>query len=433
MEVIMKNFAKEFLDFSYESPVSFFTVKNSIEILKNKGFIELNENEKWNLKNNEKYLLNINNSGLFAFEIGKNPVDKTSFRIVGSHTDSPSIRIKPNPEIVDNGFLKLNVEIYGGPILNTWLDRPLSIAGRVYTKEANSFKPKLHLVNINKPLMIIPNLAIHQNREVNKGVELNKQTDMLPTLALVKDGFEKKNYLLELLSSELKVNSSDILDFELYLYEFDKGNFVGVNEEFLSASRIDNLASVFATLKALTDSKSFDGIKVLAAFDNEEIGSETRQGADSNTLSHILERVVYSLGGSREDYLRALTESFMFSADGAHAMHPNKPGTTDPTNIPKVNGGVTIKYSANFRYTTDSLSASIIKDIAEKNDISYQIFVNRSDMLGGSTIGPASSKYLPIPSIDLGIPMLSMHSIRELCGIEDLSSIKELIKAFYGV
>lgn len=428
----MRNFAKEFLDFSYESPVSFFAVKNSIELLKNKGFKELKENEKWDLKNNEKYMLNINNSGLFAFETGKASVENTSFRIVGSHTDSPSIRIKPNPEIVDNGFLKLNIEIYGGPILNTWLDRPLAIAGRVYTKGINSFKPNLHLLNINKPLMIIPNLAIHQNREVNKGIELNKQIDMLPTLSLVKEGFEKKNYLIKLIAEELKVSASEILDFELFLYEFDKGNFVGVDNELLSASRIDNLASVFASLKALTESNSYDGIKVLAAFDNEEIGSETRQGADSNALSHILERVIYSMGGTREDYLRALTESFMFSADGAHAQHPNKPSTTDPTNTPRVNGGVTIKYSANFKYTTDSLSASIIKDIAEKNSISYQIFVNRSDLLGGSTIGPASSKYLPVPSIDLGIPMLSMHSIRELCGVEDLSSIKELIKAFYG-
>lgn len=428
----MKNFAKEFLDFSYKSPAAFFTVENSRNLLNKEGFKALKENEKWELKNNEKYYVTINDSGIFAFEIGDKKASETSFRIVGSHTDSPGIRIKPNPEIVDNGFLKLNIEIYGGPILNTWLDRPLALAGRVFTKGENSFKPKLNLLNINKPLMIIPNLAIHQNREVNKGVELNKQIDMLPTLALVKDGFEKKNYLINLIAEELGVESSEILDFELYLYEFEKGSFVGVNEELLSASRIDNLASVYGSIMGLLESEAFGGIKVVAAFDNEEIGSETRQGADSNTLAHILERVVYALGGTRENFLRSLAESFMFSADGAHAIHPNKPGTTDPTNVPKVNEGATIKFSANFRYTTDSLSYSIIKDLAEKNGIKYQIFVNRSDLVGGSTIGPASSKYLPIPSIDLGIPMLSMHSIRELCGTEDLSNIKDLIKAFYG-
>lgn len=427
----MNKFAKNFLDFSYKSPVSFFAVKNGVELLEKKGYKKLNLNDKWQLKNSSKYYVTINDSALYAFEIGNNDVSETSFRIVGSHTDSPSIKIKPNPEIVENGFLKLNIEIYGGPILNTWLDRPLSLAGRVYTKSENSFKPNVHLININKALMIIPNLAIHQNREVNKGIELNKQIDMLPTLSLVKEKFEKKDYLIKLLAKELNIESSEILDFEIYLYEYEKGSFVGAEDELLSASRIDNLASVYSSLEGLLESKTFGGIKVAAAFDNEEIGSETRQGADSNSLAHIMERVIYALGGTREDFLRSLPESFMLSADGAHAIHPNKSSTTDPTNIPKLNNGVAIKLSANFRYSSDSLSTSVIKDIADKNNLKYQYFVNRSDLVGGSTIGPASSKYLPITSVDLGIPMLSMHSIRELCGIEDLTNIKNLIKAFY--
>ena len=327
--------------------------------------------------------------------------------------------------------MKLNIEIYGGPILNTWLDRPLAMAGRVYTRGENSFKPKMNLLNINKPLMIIPNLAIHQNREVNKGVELNKQIDMLPTLSVIKEGFEKKNYLINLIAKELKVKTEDILDFEIYLYEYEKGSFVGVEGELLSASRIDNLASVYGSLLGLTESSEFGGIKVVAAFDNEEIGSETRQGADSLILSNILERIVYSLEGNRQNFLEITSKSFMISADGAHAIHPNKPSLTDPTNHPMLNKGPVIKLSSNFRYTTDSLSSSIIKDLADKNKIKYQYFVNRSDLVGGSTIGPASSKYLPITSVDLGIPMLSMHSIRELCGVEDLESIKNLIKVFY--
>lgn len=428
----MKKFASNFLEFSYNSPVAFFAVKNSLELLEKNGFNKLNIEDKWKLNNNEKYYVSINNSGLFAFEIGEKKASETSFRIVGSHTDSPSIKIKPNPEINENGFLKLNIEIYGGPILNTWLDRPLAMAGRVFTKTDNIFKPKMNLININKPLMIIPNLAIHQNREVNKGIELNKQIDMLPTLSVLKEGFEKKNYLINLMAKELRIEAEDILDFEMYLYEYEKGSLVGTEKDFLSASRIDNLASVYGSLYGIIESSSFDGIKVIAAFDNEEIGSETRQGADSEILSQILERIVYSLGGTREDYLRSLTDSFMLSADGAHAIHPNKSSTTDPTNIPRVNEGVAIKLSANFKYTTDALSSSIIKNLADKNNIKYQYFVNRSDLVGGSTIGPASSKYLPIISVDLGIPMLSMHSIRELCGVEDLNNIKELIKVFYG-
>lgn len=428
----MEKFAKDFLDYSYKSPVAFYSVKNCEKILGDNGFTKLDFGKKWELKNSSKHYVTVNDSALYVFEIGDKSASETSFRIAGSHTDSPGIKIKPNPEICENGFLKLNIEIYGGPILNTWLDRPLALAGRVYTKGENSFKPKSHLININKPLMIIPNLAIHQNREVNKGIELNKQIDMLPTLAIIKDGFEKKNYLIKLLAEELGVDVADILDFEIYLYEFEKGSFVGVENEFISASRIDNLASVYGSLIGMLESKSFGGIKVAAAFDNEEIGSETRQGADSNSLTYILERVIYALGGTREDFLRSLTESFMLSADGAHAIHPNKGGTTDPTNIPRVNEGVAIKLSANFKYTTDSFSASIIKDIANKNGLKHQYFVNRSDLAGGSTIGPASSKYLPITSVDLGIPMLSMHSIRELCGVEDLENIKNLIKEFYG-
>lgn len=427
----MNQFTKNFLDFSYKSPVSFFVVKNSRELFEEKGYRLLKMEDKWHLSNNEKYFINVNDSSFFAFEIGDQNPCETSFRIVGSHTDSPGIRIKPNPEICENGFLKLNIEIYGGPILNTWLDRPLALGGRVFTKGEDSFNPNVHLLNINKGLTIIPNLAIHQNREVNKGIELNKQIDMLPILSLVKEGFEKKNYLIKLIAKELEIKEEEILDFELYLYEYEKGSLVGVNNEFLSASRIDNLASVYASSIGLFESGNFGGIKVIGAFDNEEIGSETRQGADSSILSNILERIIYALGGTREDFLGVLSRSFMLSADGAHAIHPNKGSTTDPTNIPRLNEGVTIKYSANFKYTTDSLSASIIKSLAEKNNIKYQSFVNRSDLLGGSTIGPASSKYLPITSIDLGIPMLSMHSIRELCGSEDIENLKELIRVFY--
>lgn len=428
----MINFAKDFLNFSYKSPSAFLTIENAVKILDDFGYSKLDIKDSWELKKNQKYYLTINDTSFFAFKTSSKDINETFFKIVGSHTDSPSIKIKPSPEIIENDYLKLNVEIYGGPILNTWLDRPLGISGRVYTKSENAFLPKPHIINVNKPLMIIPNLAIHQNREVNKGVELNRQIDMLPIATLIKEKSEQNNFLIELISKEINVNVSEILDFEIYLHEIDKGSFVGTDSEFLSASRIDNLASVYTSLMALEESENSSYIPIIAAFDNEEIGSETRQGADSLILSNILERIVYSLEGNRKNFLEITSKSFMISADGAHAIHPNKPSLTDPTNHPMLNKGPVIKLSSNFRYTTDSYTGSIIRQIAEEKEINYQYFVNRSDLQGGSTIGPASSKYLPIPSIDLGIPMLSMHSIRELCGIEDLFTLKNLLKEFYN-
>lgn len=428
----MKKLAEDFINFSYKSPNGFFAVENGKKILDKKDYTQLYLGDKWNLEKNSKYYLTINESSLFAFETGNGEVEENGFRIIGSHTDSPGIKIKPNPEIVENNYLKLNIEIYGGPILNTWLDRPLSIAGRVYTKGHEHFAPKLNLVDLKKPLLIIPNLAIHQNREVNKGVELNKQTDMLPVVTLIKENFEKKDFLLGLLAGELGVKVEEILDFELYLYEVDKGQLIGLEEEFVSAARIDNLASMFASMEGLLDSDKFDGVKVIAAFDNEEIGSRTKQGADSVTLATILEKIIYGLGKNKEDYIRSLEKSFMLSADGAHAVHPNQSSKTDPTNTPKVNGGVAIKYNSNFSYTTDAYSGSIVKAIANEADIKYQYFVNRSDLGGGSTIGPLSSKHLPINSIDLGLPMIAMHSVRELCGVEDIYSLKKLIEVFFS-
>lgn len=427
----MKEFANKFIDFIHKSPNNFFAVYNTKEILEKNKYTELKVEDKWDLKNN-KYYVKINESAIVAFEIGKGDIEKDGFRIVASHTDSPSIKIKPQSEIQENNYLKLNIEIYGGPILNTWLDRPLSISGRVYTRGENSFSPKLHLININRPLLIIPNLAIHQNREVNKGYELNKQIDMLPLIALIEDNFEKDKVILSLLAKEIGINQDDILDFELYLHEFEKGQVLGLNEEFISASRIDNLASVYASTSALVNSDSFKGIKVMVAFDNEEIGSRTRQGADSLMLSNLLEKIVYSLNKGKDEYFRALENSFMLSVDGAHAIHPNQASKTDITNKPMINKGIVIKYNANFSYTSDALSSSIIKELARKNSIKLQYFVNRSDLAGGSTIGPLSAKYLPIKSIDIGLPMLAMHSIRELCGIEDLDNLTNLIKKFFS-
>ena len=334
--------------------------------------------------------------------------------------------------MITNGVLRLNTEVYGGPILNTWFDRPLSIAGRVIVKNGDTFKPKTIKVKIEEPILTIPNLAIHQNREVNNGVKIDKQNDTLPILNLVKEGFEKENYLLNLISKKIGVNKTDILDFDLFIYSLDKGSLVGAEQNMISSPKLDNLVSVYAGLIGLMESNNKNNqINVFVGFDNEEIGSATKQGADSNYLYNILERINYSLGFNREDFLVMLSSSFMLSADGAHAAHPAYMGKSDPTNLGKMNEGISIKISANQRYTSDAYSISVIKQLVDKTNIKIQCFVNQSNEIGGSTIGPISSTHLDIDAIDLGVPMLAMHSVRELCGINDVFYLKELAIQFF--
>jgi len=429
----MKKLANDFIEFSYNSKSVFHATNNTANILLEKGFKRLEEGEKWNLEPKGKYFFEKNNSSLIAFAIGNGELSKYGFKISGNHTDSPGFRVKPNPEMVSDSYLRLNTEVYGGPILNTWLDRPLSIAGRVVLKSENVFKPKTVLVDINKPILIIPNLAIHQNREVNKGVELNRQNDTLPLLSLVNEKLEKDNFLLKLVAKENNINFEDILDFDLYLYDYTKGSLVGLEEDMISAPKIDNLGSLFAGLHAFIEAEDFNGVNVLACFDNEEVGSHTKQGADSNMLLNTLDRISLSLGLNREDFFCALSNSFMLSVDGAHAVHPAQSQKTDPINRPKINNGIALKVTANQSYTSDAYSLSIVKQILEPNNIPYQYFVNRSDTPGGSTIGPISSTHLDINAVDLGLAMLSMHSIRELCGIEDMANLKKLLKNYYSL
>jgi len=429
----MKKLAKDFIDFSYDSKSVFHATSNTAKILLENGFERLEADRKWDLKPQGKYFFEKNDSSLMAFSIGNGELTKYGFKISGNHTDSPGFRIKPKPEMVGDSYLRLNTEVYGGPILNTWLDRPLSIAGRVVVKSENIFKPKTILVNIDKPCIIIPNLAIHQNREINKGVELNRQNDTLPVLTLINEELEKENFLIDLIAKENNINPSDILDFDLYLYDFSKGSLVGLNEEMISVPKIDNLGSLFVGLHAFIESKDFNGINVLACFDNEEVGSSTKQGADSNMLLNTLDRITLSLGLDREEFFCALANSFMLSVDGAHAVHPAQSQKTDPIIRPKINCGIALKVTANQSYTSDAYSLSVVKQILEPNNIPYQYFVNRSDTPGGSTIGPISSTHLDINSVDLGLAMLSMHSIRELCGIKDLENLKKLLKNYYSL
>ena len=429
-----KEFAKDLIDFIYDSPTSFNAVNTSKKILNKNGFEELRLNEKWKLRIGGKYYITKNSSALVSFVINSDNIEKEGFRIISSHSDSPSFRIKPNAEMsAENTYLKLNTECYGGPILNTWLDRPLGIAGRVVVKGDSVLRPLEKIVNINKPICIIPNLAIHMNRTINDGCSLNKQKDMLPLVGLLNESLEKDNFLLNTLSKELNISNEDIIDFDLFLYEFEKGSLIGKNEEFISSSRLDNLSMAHASIHAITNTNGKYGINLVSLFDNEEVGSSTKQGADSNMLVNILEKICLSLGKDREEFFNTLYSSFMISADLAHAVHPNISEKHDPTNRPIMGGGPVIKINANQSYTSDAYSISIYKNICKEANVSYQEFVNRSDERGGSTIGPISSTHIDIPSVDIGSPILAMHSIRELGSVEDHYSIYKTFSKFYEI
>ena len=427
-------FAQDLIDYIYDSPTAFHAVAKAKEDLCKEGFVEIKEEEKWKLEKGGKYFVTKNDSALTAFVVGKGEIEENGFKIIGAHTDSPSFRIKPAPEmVVDNTYVRLNTEVYGGPILNTWMDRPLGVAGRVTLRSENILYPETRLVNINKPIMIIPNLAIHMNRDVNAGIELNKQKDTLPLLGMVSDELEKDNYLVSAIAKELSVELKQIIDFDLFLYEYEKGSIIGLNNEFISSSRLDDLAMVHAGIRALARVEAVEATNIMVCFDNEEVGSSTKQGADSNMLVDILERITISLGKNREDFLRAISKSFIISADNAHAVHPNSPEKNDPTSKPYMNKGPVIKINANQSYTTDSNSDAVYELVCEKAGVPVQKFVNRSDARGGSTIGPISSTHLNIRSVDMGSPTLAMHSIRELGGVLDHTFVTKSFEEFYKI
>ncbi|SHK35639.1 aspartyl aminopeptidase [Hathewaya proteolytica DSM 3090] len=427
-------FAQNLIDFISESPTAFHATSSAEKLLAAAGFSEVKEEEKWELKKGGKYYLKKNDSAIVAFRVGKSEIEENGFRLIGAHTDSPTFRIKPASEIVvENSYVKLNTEPYGGLIYNTWMDRPLSIAGRVVLKSDDVFNPEKKFLNITRPIMIIPNMAIHMNRNINKGVELNPQNDLLPVLTLINENMEKQGYLLNLIADELKVNKEDIIDFDLYMYETEKGCIMGLNQEFISCSRLDDLQMVHAGIIALINSNDSHTTNVMICYDNEEIGSMTKQGADSELVPQILERICICLGKEREDYFRALGKSYLISADNAHAVHPANVAKHDPTNRPMINKGPVIKVSAKQKYTTDADSSAVYEMICKKAQVPYQKFVNRSDEPGGSTIGPISAAHLNIRSVDIGNPTLSMHSIREMAGVEDHLNVYKSFVEFYNI
>lgn len=419
------NHVKQLFKFIENSPSCFHAIKTITEELKNEGFVEIKEKDTWQIEQGKKYYVTRNLSSVIAFKIPQN--DFKSFHIVASHSDSPTFKIKENAEIeVNNKYVKLNTEKYGGMICSTWFDRPLSIAGRILVKENNAVKT--HLVNIDKDLVIIPNLAIHMNREVNDGYKYNAQIDMLP---LYGDN-SSKGSLMKTIAKEAEVEEESILDTDLFLYNRMNGTKIGSNEEYISSPRLDDLECAFTSLSAFLSENTSNSASVYCVFDNEEVGSGTKQGADSTFLYDVLRRINISLGKTEEDYYRLISSSFMVSADNAHALHPNYTDKSDLTNKVYMNDGIVIKYNANQKYTTDAVSASIFKTICDSVDVPYQTFTNRSDILGGSTLGNISNAHVSLNTIDIGLAQLAMHSTYETAGAKDVTYMIDAIKAFYN-
>lgn len=415
-------FSKDLIKFIDASPLNYFAVANTKDILKSNAFIELKENERWEIERNSKYFVSRNDTALIAFTLGDDLIK--GFDIIGSHTDSPTFKVKSNAEINDSGYLKINIEPYGGMIYSTWTDRTLSLAGKFSYKEDGQIKSKL--VNINRDLLTIPNPAIHMNRNANKGFELNPQDHLYPIIETIEENFEN-GYLEKILANEFGINAYKILDFDLGLYDRQKGAIIN---NMYQIGRIDNLGSVHASLKAFIDAKSKKN-NVLVLNDNEEIGSRTLTGAFSPFLRDTLKRLCDNCGLDDEDFYIALANTYLISADQAHAVHPNFKDYHDPTNPIMMNGGLVIKTAANGAYSSNIASNSRLIDLANNIGCNIQKFHNRNDKAGGSTIGPIASTGLGINSIDVGEPILAMHSIRELGGIEDHFDAYKIYKAFY--
>ena len=419
------NNVNELFKFIENSPSCFHAINTITERLKNEGFEELTESNSWNIEKGKKYYVTRNLSSIIAFKIPEK--DFVNFHIVASHSDSPTFKIKENAEIeVNNKYVKLNTEKYGGMICSTWFDRPLSIAGRILVKENNTIKT--HLVDIDKDLVIIPNLAIHMNRAVNDGYKYNAQIDMLP---LYGDS-SAKNSLMKVVAETVGVEEDSILGTDLFLYNRMAGTKIGLNDEFISCPRLDDLECAYTSLEAFLSGNNSNSASVYCVFDNEEVGSGTKQGADSTFLYDVLRRINMCLGKSEEEYYRLIASSFMVSADNAHALHPNYSDKSDPTNKVYMNDGIVIKYNANQKYTTDAVSASIFKSICDSVNVPCQTFTNRSDILGGSTLGNISNAHVSLNTIDIGLAQLAMHSTYETAGTKDVTYMIEALKAFYN-
>lgn len=420
----MSQSIQEFLRWLDAGISPYHCVETAAAALEQAGFAPLDAAAPFALSPGGKYYVK-SGSFLAAFAIGAAP---DQFRIAAAHTDWPCLKLKPDPEQLAGGCCKLSVEPYGGAILNTWMDRPLSLAGTVLVRGESPMQPVSRLIAWEEPLLTIPNLAIHLNREVNKGVATKPQIDLLPLCRLVEEGWNKKDYLLGQMAEKLGCEIGDILSFDLSVYCCQKAQLVGFDGALLSAPRIDNISSCHACITALSEAEA-RGISVAVLYDNEEIGSNTRRGGDSSTLSTLLEKIALALGLDRAAYLDACLKGMLLSCDVAHALHPNHPEMADRSCAPKLGCGVALKQSP--RYSTEAQTAAVVQGLCREQEIPLQLYMNRPDLPGGSTIGSMASALLAMPGADVGAPILAMHSACELMGARDQEALCRLCKAFY--
>lgn len=428
---------KRLLSFLDASPVNFLAVKNLTDELQQHGYHRIDTTEALGtVKAGDKFFVTKNDSSIYAFQIGRKALAETGFHMICAHCDSPTFRIKPHAEIdCEGGIVKLNTEVYGGPIMSTWFDRPLTLAGRVIVKSKDVMTPTTLLLHVKRPLLQISNLAIHFNRQVNDGVKLSRQKDVLPILGIINDELEKGNLLMNIILEELNkqqtVAREDILDFDLYLADVTPACTFGAHNELISSGRLDDLSMCFAGLEALLASQPTDTTQVLAIFDNEETGSQTKQGAGSPFLSYMLKRIALAQGGTEEAYYQAVERAFMISADNAHAWHPNYSEKYDPTNHPMLGGGPVIKFNAAQKYASDAYSASVFAGLCKKAGVPCQRFVNHSDVAGGSTLGNILASSIPLRGVDMGNAILAMHSCRETGSTADHEFCVKVFTQFY--
>jgi len=432
----MINRLLKFLD---ASPVNFLAARNIACELEQNGYRRLDPQQPLGeLKAGDKVYVTKNDSSVYAFRLGRKPLAETGFHMICAHSDSPTFRVKPHAEMTgEGGLVRLNTEVYGGPILSTWFDRPLTLAGRVIVRGKDAMSPETMLMHVRRPLLQISNLAIHFNRQVNDGVKLSKQKDMLPLLGLINDELEQGNLLMNVIVEELSkqrpVSHEDILDFDLYLADTQPACTFGVHDEFISSGRLDDLSMCFAGLEALIAAPESDTTQVLAIFDNEETGSQTKQGAGSPFLASMLMRIARQQSGSEEAYWQAVERAFMISADNAHAFHPNYAEKYDPTNHPMLGGSPAIKFNASQKYASDAVSAAIFAEICRKAGVPCQRFVNHSDVAGGSTLGNILASTVPLRGVDMGNAILGMHSCRETGSVADHEYCVRAFTEFYSL
>ena len=418
------NYVDGLLTYIGRSPSPFHAIEAAKNMLVQAGFVEVSEKEKWELEKGGSYFVTRNDSAIIAFQIPESGVK--GFHMVASHSDSPSFKIKEQAELTcEQAYTKLNVEKYGGMIMSSWFDRPLSVAGRVYVNTPEGIRKKL--ICFDDDLMVIPSLAIHMNREMNNGVKYSAQTDMCPLVSTCAD----KTLFCKMLAEKAGVTAEEILGHDLYLYTRQPGLVLGSEKDMLLSPRLDDLECVYGSIQAMIESKPEKFVNVCAVLDNEEVGSSTRQGADSDFLYNTLKRIVYSFGGKEESYMQAIAESFLISADNAHAVHPNHPEKADPTNRPVLNGGIVIKYSGNQKYTSDAFTGSVMKKLCMDAEVPYQIYYNHSDVQGGSTLGNISTAHVSVASVDIGLPQLAMHSAVETAGAKDVEYLVKVLKEYY--